>query len=155
MDEQQAARQCPYCREDIKADAIKCKHCGSRLTPTLPAHEGICPYCKEEIHPEAIKCKHCKSTLNVAKDSDCGCEHGSGHDRGPSFSQDMMSTASEAPQGAPFLIGGGGGFGGGGELDGGFGFGCRLVRRCGFVCIRWPWGGSSCSYVCGNVTVCG
>ena len=22
---------CPYCREEIKADAIKCKHCGSML----------------------------------------------------------------------------------------------------------------------------
>ncbi len=152
MAEPQDARQCPYCKEDIKPDAIKCKHCGSRVTSAVPAHEGICPYCKEEIHPEAVRCKHCKSTLNADKESDCGCGHGSGHDHGPSFSE--ASTPSEALQGVPFLVGGGSGFGGGGGLEGGLGFGCRLVRRCGFVCIPWPWGGSSCFYTCGYVTVC-
>jgi serine/threonine protein kinase len=27
-----ATRPCPFCREEIKADAVKCKHCGSLLT---------------------------------------------------------------------------------------------------------------------------
>jgi hypothetical protein len=74
MAEQQEIRECPYCKEEIKAEAIKCKHCGSRVTPERPGHEGVCPFCKEEIHPEAIKCKHCKSTLTG--DADCGCGEG-------------------------------------------------------------------------------
>ena len=57
---------CPYCKEEIKVDAIKCKHCGSSVEPKKPAHDGTCPYCKETIHPEAIKCKHCKSNLVAA-----------------------------------------------------------------------------------------
>ncbi|KAF5420138.1 MAG: Double zinc ribbon [Candidatus Methanocomedens sp.] len=65
-------RECPYCKEEILADAIKCKHCGSKLSPTMPSHEGTCPYCKEEIHREAIKCKHCQSILTT--EVDCGCQ---------------------------------------------------------------------------------
>jgi|GEM_PF-4571327 len=30
-------RQCPYCKEDIHPQAIKCKHCGSILTNTEPS----------------------------------------------------------------------------------------------------------------------
>ena len=56
-------RECPYCKEAIRADATKCKHCGSSVMAETPAHEGICPYCKEQINPEAVKCKHCKSIL--------------------------------------------------------------------------------------------
>jgi hypothetical protein len=63
MDKPSETRQCPYCKEQINADAVKCKYCGSSIAPERPAHGGICPYCKEQIHPEAIKCKHCKSTL--------------------------------------------------------------------------------------------
>jgi serine/threonine protein kinase len=36
-------KQCPYCSEEIKATAIKCKHCGSILTESgglLPAGDG-------------------------------------------------------------------------------------------------------------------
>jgi uncharacterized CHY-type Zn-finger protein len=64
-------RQCPYCNEEIKAGAIICKHCGSRIGIAKPEHGGTCPYCKESIHPEAILCKHCRSNLQESKD--CGC----------------------------------------------------------------------------------
>ena len=62
---------CPFCKEEIKPGALKCKHCSSRLGKAVPPHEGICPYCKESIKPDAIKCKHCKTSL--VADSGCGC----------------------------------------------------------------------------------
>jgi Double zinc ribbon len=65
MEEQATtSRECPYCREDIKAEAVKCKHCGFPVSPSRPSHGGTCPYCKEEIHAEAVRCKHCKSWLS-------------------------------------------------------------------------------------------
>jgi hypothetical protein len=60
-----STRECPYCREKIRNEAIKCKHCGSSVGPTILEHGGTCPYCKETIHKDAIKCKHCKSMLNT------------------------------------------------------------------------------------------
>jgi Double zinc ribbon len=80
----EGVRRCPFCKEEIKSDAIKCKHCGSRVTPERPAHGGLCPYCKEEINPEATKCKHCKSLLNTDQSGDCGCTDGQGVAYGPS-----------------------------------------------------------------------
>jgi len=65
--------QCPYCKEEIHPEAIKCKHCGSSVTPEKLPHKGICPYCKEEIHVEAIKCKHCKSSLINKSQQGCDC----------------------------------------------------------------------------------
>jgi hypothetical protein len=77
-----AGRQCPHCREYVHAEAVVCKHCGSRLTPETPPHGGTCPYCKEEINPEATKCKHCGSFVGAeraareAAGSGCGCGGG-------------------------------------------------------------------------------
>jgi hypothetical protein len=67
-------RRCPFCKEEIRADAIRCKHCRSSIAPEQPAHQGTCPYCKEAIHPEAIKCKHCGSAVGPSQ----GCEGCSG-----------------------------------------------------------------------------
>jgi hypothetical protein len=66
-------RECPFCKEEIKADAIKCKHCRSTVKPEIPPHGGTCPYCKEAIKPEAIKCKHCGSMVGSSAESGC-CE---------------------------------------------------------------------------------
>jgi hypothetical protein len=61
----QASLLCPFCKEEVKADAVRCKHCQAAIPPRTPPHEGVCPFCKEGIHPEAIRCRHCKSDLAV------------------------------------------------------------------------------------------
>lgn len=62
----QESRECPFCKETVKALALKCKHCHAFLTPEKPSHGGICPYCKEEIKEDAIRCKYCRSDLRAA-----------------------------------------------------------------------------------------
>lgn len=77
--EKNTCNTCPYCKEEIKPEAIKCKHCSSKLGKATPSHEGVCPFCKESIKPDAIKCKHCKTSL--ATDSDCGCDNVNGSEQ--------------------------------------------------------------------------
>jgi uncharacterized CHY-type Zn-finger protein len=72
-EEQVESTECPYCKEEIRGDAVLCKHCGSRLRARAPEHGGVCPFCKEAIHPEATRCKHCRSNLEVRETSGCGC----------------------------------------------------------------------------------
>jgi hypothetical protein len=69
-------RSCPYCKEMIHADAIKCRYCGSALAPERPPHGGTCPYCKEQINPEAVRCRYCRSDLLGASGSGCACGGG-------------------------------------------------------------------------------
>lgn len=66
-DESNNMRECPFCKEEIQADATRCSHCGSYITPEDPSHGGECPYCKEEVDPEATKCKHCGSYIGPEK----------------------------------------------------------------------------------------
>ena len=64
--------ECPFCAEQIKAKALKCKHCKSFLD-TGPAVEAPvrkfapCPQCGKAISIGATKCKFCKSTIITAE----------------------------------------------------------------------------------------
>ena len=65
-DQAEATGQCPFCKEDIKVDAVRCKHCHATIPEEKPAHRGVCPFCKENINAEAIRCKHCQADLSAA-----------------------------------------------------------------------------------------
>jgi len=56
-------RECPFCKEEVKAEAVRCKHCQATLVPTEAGHKGICPFCKESINPQAVRCRHCGANL--------------------------------------------------------------------------------------------
>ena len=56
-------RECPFCKEEIKATALRCKHCLADIPSTMPEHGGVCPWCKETINPEALRCPHCQADL--------------------------------------------------------------------------------------------
>ena len=63
-DQASTTRQCPFCKEEVKADATRCMHCQAAIPlQEKPTHQGICPFCKEDIQPDAIRCKHCKTDL--------------------------------------------------------------------------------------------
>lgn len=91
-------KECPFCKEDVKAEAVLCKHCKSRLEAERPTHEGTCPFCKETIKAEATKCKHCHSA--VGTNSSAGC---------PQCNDPLTSTPKVTPYAAalPGTIGGG------------------------------------------------
>jgi hypothetical protein len=61
-------RLCPFCKEEVNVEAIKCKHCRSFIQPEKTSHGGICPFCMETIMPEAIVCKHCGSNVGMSSD---------------------------------------------------------------------------------------
>jgi hypothetical protein len=61
-----STRPCPYCKEEVRADAVRCRHCHAAIPPATQAHGGVCPFCREAIHPEATRCKHCLAALGPA-----------------------------------------------------------------------------------------
>lgn len=62
-DAESETRACPYCKEEVKVAAVRCKHCLADIAPTRPDHGGVCPMCREKIKADAIRCKHCGATL--------------------------------------------------------------------------------------------
>lgn len=134
-DQVQKTRTCPYCKEQVKPDAVLCKHCGSRLEAERPDHGGTCPYCKEQVDPAAIKCKHCKSDLSgaVVKQGGCNC----GPNKGDAAAMMMLSRLGSGM--------GGGVFGGGGGVFDDPGHTCWQDCTDAYVSCRMGGGGATCS----------
>lgn len=51
-------RKCPFCAEQIKVEAIVCKHCGRDVEP-LPAPKNICPHCGNDAGENPAQCSYC------------------------------------------------------------------------------------------------
>lgn len=121
-----SVRECPYCKEEIKAAAVLCKHCGSRLPPQTAPHGGTCPFCKEDVRPEATKCKHCGSYLGTEQPSVGASSSGGCGDCGGDAVRQMRARQ-------PVGLGG---------------YDPWCVRSCEIQC-RWAGGpGLWCWYVC-------
>lgn len=58
-------KECPSCKKTIKADAVFCPHCGSRLTSNADIKK--CPSCGEELEPDAAFCTSCGNRLEEKK----------------------------------------------------------------------------------------
>lgn len=53
-------KQCPFCAEDIRAAAVKCKHCGSMLDRAA-GQQFRCLVCQREFAAELERCPTCSA----------------------------------------------------------------------------------------------
>lgn len=63
MTHESETRECPYCKEEVKRGAVRCRHCLATISAEDPGHGGICPFCKENISAEALRCPRCAADL--------------------------------------------------------------------------------------------
>jgi len=60
--------RCPECKELVRKDAIKCKHCGAHLeasviNPSVQLVDGKCPKCHAKNADTATQCTFCHTPL--------------------------------------------------------------------------------------------
>jgi RNA polymerase subunit RPABC4/transcription elongation factor Spt4 len=66
-------KSCPFCKEQVHFEAVKCKHCGSKIgseentvvSKTLKTK--ACPNCAEQVKGAATICPYCKHPIFATK----------------------------------------------------------------------------------------
>jgi len=60
-------KKCPYCTEEIKFEAVKCRYCGEFLTNEIStvqrANTWVCINCKEEVENTFDTCWNCGASI--------------------------------------------------------------------------------------------